>query len=211
MKNEFFKRILSSILLIPLSLFIIINGSILFNLFILFCLLITVYEWKMMVKKKVYKIFGIIFLILSFYTIYILRNKFDAEYFYVLFIGTICVSTDIGGYIFGKVIGGPKLTSISPKKTYSGMIGGYSLSLMSIMYFNKDIVITIKLILIIFIISSISQLGDIFISYFKRLSNVKDTGRIIPGHGGLLDRIDGMIFAFPFSYLIFSTNYFKII
>ena len=54
------------------------------------------------------------------------------------------------------------------------------------------------------LISTVSQIGDITISYFKRLSNIKDTGKIIPGHGGLLDRIDGMIFAFPFSYIMFS-------
>ena len=60
-----------------------------------------------------------------------------------------------------------------------------------------------------FVISTVSQLGDILISYFKRLSNIKDTGTIIPGHGGLLDRVDGMIFAFPFSFMILSVSGFR--
>ena len=120
--------------------------------------------------------------------------------------------TDIGGYIFGKVFKGPKLTKISPNKTFSGMIGGYVLSTIFItIYFNNynfsifDNLENQNLnnFIFIFTISTISQIGDIFISYFKRKSKIKDTGKIIPGHGGLLDRIDGMIFAFPSAYLIF--------
>ena len=65
----------------------------------------------------------------------------------------------------------------------------------------------INIYVMIILISTVSQLGDILISYFKRLSNIKDTGKIIPGHGGLLDRADGMIFAFPFSYIILSANF----
>jgi len=122
----------------------------------------------------------------------------------------ICVSTDIGGYIFGKIFKGPKLTKFSPNKTYAGMIGGYILSIVSTIiltnfYFNDDF--AIKLFIFVILISTISQLGDIIISYFKRLSKIKDTGKIIPGHGGLLDRVDGMIFAFPFSYLIILIDF----
>ena len=110
----------------------------------------------------------------------------------------------------GKLFKGPKLTKISPKKTYSGMFGGYLLSIIiiNIYLINLDLLnfesreLTLRFFIIVILISSISQIGDIIISYFKRLSKVKDTGKIIPGHGGLLDRIDGMIFAFPFSYLI---------
>ena len=156
-----------------------------------------------MSKKKSYRIFGFIFLFLSFYTIYKLRIDLNEYWFLLLVI--ICVSTDIGGYVFGKIFKGPKLTKFSPNKTYAGMIGGYLLSILSAIiyanyYFSEEI--TIKWFIFIISISTISQLGDIIISYFKRLSKIKDTGKIIPGHGGLLDRIDGMIFAFPFSYLI---------
>ena len=218
MKPEIIKRILSSIILIPMALFFIIKGSILFNFFISICFLITVYEWQIMTKKKNYNLIGLIFLIISFYSVYKLRNSFIGDYIYLLFVTIICVSTDIGGYVFGKIFKGPRLTKISPKKTYSGMIGGFILStITATIFFNnvflfnnltKDL--TLGLFILVLLISAISQLGDIIVSYFKRLSKIKDTGKIIPGHGGLLDRIDGMIFAFPFSYLVFSTNIFKL-
>jgi phosphatidate cytidylyltransferase len=210
MNKEFQKRILSSIILIPLALFFIIKGSFLFNFFISVCFLITLYEWKMMSKKKTYSIFGFIFLIISFYSIYKLRNIFSGDYIYLLLITLICVSTDIGGYIFGKLFKGPKLTKISPNKTYTGMMGGYFLSIISVNFFLEKFFFmnttefTLEIFIYVILISTVSQLGDILISYFKRLSKIKNTGKIIPGHGGLLDRIDGMIFAFPFSYLILS-------
>ena len=124
----------------------------------------------------------------------------------------ICVFSDIGGYIFGKIFKGPKLTKFSPNKTYAGMLGGYFLSLISVTMIPlfKFNVMQFSDFLFVIGISSVSQIGDIIISYFKRLSKIKDTGKIIPGHGGLLDRIDGMIFAFPFSYIIFSVNTFKL-
>ncbi len=215
MKNELHKRIVSSIILIPIALFFIIKGALLFNFFILICFVITSYEWHMMTRKNSFNKFGFIFLIISFYTIYHLRNDFSGNYIYLLMVTLICVSTDIGGYIFGKVFKGPKLTKLSPNKTYSGMVGGYLLSIifLSIFFnsthvFSKPIELTADMFIFILLVSTISQLGDIFISYFKRLSKIKDTGKIIPGHGGLLDRIDGMIFAFPFSYLILKFNIF---
>ena len=213
MKKELQKRILSSIVLIPLALFFIIKGSFLFNFFISICFFITCYEWHMMTRNKKYNVFGFIFLFFSFYSIYKLRNMFGiAEYAWLLGITIVCVATDIGGYIFGKIFKGPKLTKFSPNKTYAGMIGGYFLSIISIniylqsTYFIGGVEITRQIFIFIILISSVSQLGDIIISYFKRLSKLKDTGKIIPGHGGLLDRIDGMVFAFPFTYLIFLTN-----
>ena len=218
MKPEIIKRILSSIILIPMALFFIIKGSLLFNFFISICFLITVYEWQFMTRKKNYNLIGLIFLIISFYSVYKLRNSFIGDYIYLLFVTIVCVSTDIGGYAFGKIFKGPRLTKISPKKTYSGMIGGFILStITATIFFNnvflfnnliKDL--TLGLFILVLLISAISQLGDIIVSYFKRLSKIKDTGKIIPGHGGLLDRIDGMIFAFPFSYLVFSTYIFKL-
>ena len=211
-KNEFFLRILSSVLLISFALFFIIKGSYFFIFFMLVSLLISLYEWHKLSKKKYYEILGYIFLFISFYSAYLIKRDFDTIYSYFLLIALICVLTDIGGYIFGKVFKGPKLTKISPNKTFSGMIGGYVLSTIFItIYFNNynfsifDNLENQNLnnFIFIFTISTISQIGDIFISYFKRKSKIKDTGKIIPGHGGLLDRIDGMIFAFPSAYLIF--------
>ena len=113
-----------------------------------------------------------------------------------------------------KFLKGPKLTNLSPNKTYSGMIGSYLLSFLILFIltnynlFNFILFdFSFKIFLITFIISSISQLGDIIVSSFKRNVNIKDTGTIIPGHGGLLDRIDGMIFAFPVSYLLIKINF----
>ena len=129
---------------------------------------------------------------------------------FILLITIICVSTDIGGYVFGKIFKGPKLTIFSPNKTYAGMIGGYLLSIISAIILNNFYLseeLPINWFIFIILISTISQLGDVIISYFKRLSKIKDTGKIIPGHGGLLDRVDGMIFAFPFSYLIFLIDF----
>ena len=210
MSSEFIKRVLSSIILIPITLFFILKGSYLFLFFISICFGLIIYEWHMMSKKKSYRIFGFIFLLISFYTIYKLR--IDNDYWLLLFVLTICVSTDIGGYVIGKSFKGPKLTKFSPNKTYAGMFGGYLSSILSVIIFANfylDEKITIKWFIFVILISTISQLGDIIISYFKRLSKIKDTGKIIPGHGGLLDRVDGMIFAFPFYYLILETNLIK--
>ena len=213
---ELTKRILSSLILIPIAFFFILEGGFLFNFFILGCFLITLYEWHKMSNKKPYYLLGSFFLFISFYSAYEIRTSMAVNYEYFMIILLICISTDIGGYIFGKIFKGPKLTKISPKKTYSGVIGGYLLSiiflylLISSNYFKiQSIEISFDIFIFILLISTISQLGDITISYFKRLSKIKDTGKIIPGHGGVLDRIDGMIFAYPFSYLIFKTNIFQ--
>ena len=205
MDNEFFKRLLSSIVLIPVVFFFTVKGSFIFNFFLLVCFFITSYEWFRMMKKSLLKITGIIFLILSFYSMYKIRNDFDRDFLHLLFVTIVCVSTDLGGYIFGKILGGPKLTKISPKKTYTGSIGSFLLAIiLTNIYLNyEDIDFTTEIFIFVLIISIISQLGDIFISYCKRISKIKDTGKILPGHGGLLDRVDGMIFAFPFSYIFF--------
>ena len=213
MKNELFKRILSSIILLPIVIFFIIKGSFLFNSLILICSIITLYEWQLMSKGKNYNIFGFIYIIASFYIIYLLRNYSDDKYLFFLLILIICISTDIGGYLFGKVFKGPKLTKISPNKTYAGMIGAFLLSIFTATFFltyydyyliDRFEILNIYNFIFIIFISFVSQFGDILISFFKRRSKIKNSGKIIPGHGGLLDRIDGMIFAFPASYLIFK-------
>ena len=207
MKNELQKRILSSLILIPIAIFFIIKGSIIFIFFLSILFLATSYEWAIMSKKNnVLKFLGIIFLLISFYTTFEFRNNVNYNEF--LFIITICIFTDIGGYTFGKMLKGPKLTKISPKKTYAGVFGSFLLSFIagSVFYkiYGSKMVTDEDLIIFVFIIfiSLISQTGDLIISYFKRKAMFKDTGKIIPGHGGLLDRIDGMIFVFPFCYLI---------
>ena len=214
MKSEFQKRLISSILLIPACYLLILEGSILFNLFLLLCFLLTVLEWNKMSKKNfLLKISGYILLIFSYGSTYLLRNFFDEQISFILFLFVIviCISTDIGGYTFGKIFKGPRLTRISPNKTISGMFGSYILSIISIIFFiyickdffQFNLQLNIQIFIITIIVSSISQIGDILISYFKRLSKIKNSGNLIPGHGGILDRIDGMLFAFPFSFLIF--------
>tara|TARA_Y100000591_G_scaffold311759_1_gene315499 strand:+ start:51 stop:686 length:636 start_codon:yes stop_codon:yes gene_type:complete len=205
--KDFEKRLLTSLILIPIAIFFIIKGSFYFLFFISILFLVTNYEWiKMNKKNNLLKFFGVIFLLLSFYSAFEIRGENNYKDF--LFIVTICIFTDIGGYIFGKIFKGPKLSRISPKKTYTGVIGSFLLPLIiglisinnlfiDMEIFKKDF----NLIAFILFISLISQLGDLIISYFKRKAKLKDTGKILPGHGGLLDRIDGMIFVFPISYL----------
>ena len=214
MKKEFEKRILSSLIIVPISFFFIVKGSVFFSFFLSIFFLATCYEWIKMNKKDLLKFLGAIYLFTITYLAYSLRENFGLNIF--IFIIIICIFTDIGGYIFGKIFKGPKLIKISPKKTYSGMIGSFILSVIAgsvymqyqstftlfevSMFFKNDLFY----ILLILFISGISQIGDLIISYFKRLAKVKDTGKIIPGHGGLLDRVDGIIFAVPASYIIFK-------
>ena len=215
MKKEFEKRIYSSIIIIPLSLFFLIKGSVFFTFFLSILFLATSYEWVILCKKKmINKILGTIFLLFSFYSAYQIRDIEGINSFILVIL--ICVFTDIGGYIFGKFFKGPKLIKISPNKTYAGVLGGFLLAVAAGLiydnfYYSNIIIyleifdnysIETKLLIFILIISLVSQIGDLIISYFKRLAKVKDTGKIIPGHGGILDRIDGLIFAIPVSYLI---------
>ena len=214
--NEFYKRILSSVVLIPITLFFVIKGSYFFDFFLLICFFATINEWRELTKDKFYKSIGFLFIFTSFYFVYLLRNDFGGKYTLFLLILFICISTDLGGYIFGKIFKGPKLTKISPNKTYAGMIGGFLLSItftyIYLDYYEFFIIKKAEILsfydfIFVIVISSISQFGDITISYFKRKSKIKNTGKIIPGHGGILDRIDGMIFALPSSYLILKVIY----
>ena len=207
MKKEFIKRILSTAILIPLVLFFIIKGSYFFTFFLLVCFLISTYEWYNMTKKKNLLIPGFIFLLFSFISTNVLRVSNNEDYHTTfLTVIIVCISTDIGGYVFGNLFKGPKLTKISPNKTYAGVIGSYFLSIISFnIFFNFSYLHNInkldtEIFIFVILISTVSQFGDLVVSYFKRKSKLKNTGIIIPGHGGLLDRIDGMIFAFPFAY-----------
>ena len=208
MRKELQKRILSSIIIAPLSLYFIIKGSIFFILFLIILFFIASLEWVKMTKKIEFQVIGIVFLFFSFYSVYFLRDNNLLDFLSIIL---ICITTDIGGYVFGKIFKGPKLSKISPNKTYSGMIGSYLLSIIVFYFFvekygsswiEQNFVKDFMLVLIVFFISSVSQIGDLIISYFKRLSKIKNTGSLFPGHGGLLDRIDGMIFVFPLVFLI---------
>ena len=215
MNFEFQKRILSSLILIPVVFSIIIAGGNYFNVLIFICSIVSLYEWHKLSFKKKYYFIGIIYLIICFYYTYFLRLNNDFLIF--LFVTFICIFTDIGGYVFGKLFKGPKLTKISPKKTFSGLFGGFFTPFIFFLLLNiielpllnqSDLLNNVRnssfYYIIILFISAVSQLGDILISYFKRLAKVKDTGKIIPGHGGLLDRIDGMLLAFPVAFFIFK-------
>jgi len=211
MKNNFLKRLISSLFIIPVVFFIIFKDDYLFNLFLMMCLIISLYEWNKMIINQFFKILGIFFILMSFYSAYYLKVsliKFDIFSFLVILL--ICIFTDIGGYSFGKILRGPKLNKISPNKTYAGALGGVICSLiflyLSLNYVNPlqkfNIIFDFKNVCYVVIFSLISQIGDFIVSYFKRISNLKDTGKLIPGHGGILDRIDGMIFVFPFAFIM---------
>ena len=212
MKKEFKKRIFSSLFIVPIALFFILYGSVFYLFFLGILFLVTSYEWiKMLKKKQLIKILGLIFLSLSFYSAYQLRNftelkvglnSFENNQVF-LFIILICIFTDIGGYIFGNIIKGKKLTTISPNKTYAGMFGSFISSLIICTLFIIYFGFSINFIFFTLLISLVSQVGDLFISYLKRKANIKDTGNFLPGHGGLLDRLDGIIFAIPLGIKIF--------
>ncbi len=214
MSSEIVKRILSSLFLLPITFFCIIKGSYFFYMLLIIVFFIAIFEWRLICKNKSYYFFGNLFLILSILSVYKLREDSTNDFWMLLIITCICIFTDIGGYVFGKFLKGPKLTRYSPNKTYAGLIGSFLLPLVFIpviirIIYPYDDLILINLIIFILLISGVSQFGDIVVSYFKRMSNLKDTGNIIPGHGGLLDRIDGMLFAFPSSYLLISIKFFN--
>ena len=209
MNHELIKRLFTSIIFAFLTFFFIFQGGFIFDIFLLCLLFISFYEWFNLQPKKLILFLGSTFLIACFLSAYILRNE---SFNYFLLIIIISISSDIGGFIFGKIIKGPKLTKISPNKTYAGAFGSFLLSIICSViykhYFDSSInnffnVFSINFFVFIFIISSINQIGDLIISYFKRLKNIDDTGILLPGHGGLLDRIDGMIFAIFFSYMFY--------
>ena len=206
------KRILTSFPLIIIAIYAIYNIKVLVvSLFIISSILI--YEFvnilKYIFKKNKINLFVFLNLFIFYVCLFSLQiyfflsGEFEKKQTIFLFILLICIFTDIGGYIFGNIFKGKKLTSISPNKTYAGMIGSFICSLITctlfIIYFN----FSFQFIFFTFLISLVSQSGDLFISYLKRKANIKDTGNFLPGHGGLLDRLDGIIFAIPVGIKIF--------
>ncbi len=226
MNTELKKRILTSIVLFTAVIFSILVHKLVFILALIVTLFICFDEWKNINSKYFYQkqksigryffiqFAGLVYLFIFLGTSIALRgNNFESIIFFIIIL-CICIFSDIGGYFFGKTIGGKKLTTISPNKTFSGSIGSFIFSLVPIFllnlqnYINVSFDILPKNILLCLIISLICQLGDLLISYFKRLNKVKNTGTILPGHGGLLDRIDGLIFVIPAVYILKITQIF---
>ena len=226
MTKELQKRIITSAIL--LSLLIIINFSKLFGVGIFIVILFICIEFSEILSKLVgpglvkhyryrshpeklnlkylfLQILVIFYVLIVFGgTSFELHGKSGSPTFFI-FILSICFFSDIGGYIIGKLIGGKKLTIISPNKTISGSIGSFLFSIFPLLLFYNynqyEYFFSTNNLLFCLIISLVCQLGDLFISYLKRKAKIKDTGFILPGHGGLLDRVDGIIFAVPFAYL----------
>ena len=215
MMKELPKRIFTSIFLLILLIAAFFNKYVLITLLVLLSIAAWI-EFNTLISKIVSKNN---FLILFFNTMSLVYLVFFSSIVfegvsghykvYIFFIFLICIFSDIGGFIFGKFFKGRKLTKISPNKTLSGSIGSFILSLLLVPFFYYNFenaeILNKKLEFYIFFVILISlacQLGDIFISYLKRKAKVKDTGNLLPGHGGLLDRIDGMLLAIPIGLLI---------
>ena len=153
-----------------------------------------------------YKVISLIYLFLLVYLILLAKSKYPELNLVLIYSILISIMSDIGGLIIGKILKGKKLTKISPNKTISGAIGSFIFSLFLLPFFNNYFINheILSLLIITLSISLISQIGDIFISFIKRKARVKDTSDILPGHGGVLDRIDGIIFAIPMGFLLFK-------
>ena len=216
--SELNKRIITSITLLII---IIISFS---NLSLLICLLlvtnfIVVDEFVKIYKKIFNKNFFLQYITLiitliymSYFSLVILlfiSQSFEINKIKILFLLLICISTDIGGFVFGKTIGGKKITKISPNKTYSGVVGSFVFSfIFGYIFYNELselILLDINIFYFIILLSLLSQIGDLFISVLKRKAKIKDTGTFLPGHGGILDRIDGILLSLPIGVIFIFT------
>ena len=200
--NEISKRIFTSIILFPLVIFLITYSQVSSTILLILIFLISTYEWIKINSNNnsFFSILGVVFLLVVCFLAFILRGEAFEDTILFIYIILISISSDIGGYIFGKLFKGYKLTSISPNKTYSGVLGSLTFSFIPIVVYNfigfqnNLFLLNFNNVLIILLLSMVSQVGDITVSYFKRKNKIKDTGNILPGHGGLLDRIDGILF-----------------
>ena len=219
-EKNFLKRIITSFVLISI-LFSMFISSMMMILIIIIISALSFYEFNRLFVRILDNIFlkilssGLILLYLFsfiFIIFWIESVKFENADYKLFFFYSIFVSilSDIGGYIIGNIFKGKKLTKISPNKTISGAIGALIFSILIIPIFYNYLGIDINLLFwVTIIISIISQLGDLFISFLKRLAKVKDTGNILPGHGGVLDRVDGILFAAPVG--LFLLDYISLI
>ena len=214
MKIKLKKRIITSILLFLLTIFCIFVHKYFFIIAILIIsyfafdeistIIVRVRNLNELVKF-LFRFIGLFYLFgifaLSAYGLYFADGPF-----FFLYILSICICSDIGGYIIGKNVGGKKLTKISPNKTISGSLGSFCFSIIPLLIFyninGSEYLLSISNFLVCLVTSLVCQLGDLFISYLKRKAKVKDTGYILPGHGGLLDRIDGIILVIPTVHIL---------
>ena len=206
MNKDFLQRVIISLLLIPLVIFCIHEGKNFFNIFLFLIFSLCFYE-ILKLKNFLSKLTLFSLLVFFIFSFYQLRVENDDVYnlYFIIFVTWL---SDIGGYVFGKLIGGKKINFLSPNKTYSGFVGSIFFSLLILVYlqlFNlfSDYILTQKIGLIVLISSSVI-IGDLFFSYIKRLNKIKDYSNLLPGHGGLLDRIDGLIFSVILFYLLFK-------
>ena len=214
--SELTKRVLTSIFLITLLVIVF-----LYSFMLIITLIITSLIAWLEFNGLIFKIYEKNYLRLSFKAISLIYLTFFSVITFqsielgfktnIIYIVSICIVSDIGGLLFGKIFKGKKLTKISPNKTISGSIGSFILSLVSVpifYYFLASFYIyslnLFNLVILSLLVSMTCQLGDLFISYLKRKANVKDTGDLLPGHGGVLDRIDGILFALPMGILLWD-------
>ena len=218
MSNELKKRLLTSVLLISL-LAAMYHYSFVMIIALIFIAIIVWIEFYALISKIlpsknlkdkllrfIYKTISLLYLSLLVYFIFAIESYYPNLKLYFLYSILVAILSDIGGLVLGKTFKGKKLTKISPNKTYSGSIGSFIFSFLLTPFFYKELIVYnfSTLILITVLISLTSQLGDLFISFLKRKAKVKDTSDILPGHGGFLDRLDGMIFAIPVGILLFT-------
>ena len=197
--SNFKKRFVISLLAFPI-IYILLYQKIFSNILIVIVCLFCAYEWNKIFNKKNYiYLFGLFILSVFFFSIIKIYNlqDYNLKFLWLILIAWL---TDIGGYIFGKLFGGPKLTKISPNKTWFGAFGSLILSQFAclIFFLDSNYILNFNIFLFQFLLSITGQIGDILMSYIKRLNDKKDTSNFIPGHGGFLDRVDGLIWIFIF-------------
>jgi phosphatidate cytidylyltransferase len=212
MYRELINRIATSLLLIPILIYSSYYSGFYFIIFLSLIYLICFYEIIKNTKNLLFNVSSNIILIFSLFSFYYLRGDSNYSLIIMYWILVATFLSDIGGYIFGRILKGKKLTKISPNKTYSGSIGSVIFAIGSIplfnmlqkMFFNENLInfYQLKYLLLTILISIICQLGDLYVSFWKRKINIKNISNILPGHGGVLDRIDGLIFVLIFSFAI---------